>query len=155
MYRTKVMRRNVLLCLTFIALNSYNQLKEDKSLSKKYLIKINSVKSSTKIVLGEDKDEINALVKRIYEVNGEVFIDIDFVQIKFENVDERVVVNENPKIRTYKVDSKTLIYSKDCKTLNLKELIKSKNKILQDKTIILVGKAKEGRMESLNFGCYG
>lgn len=149
------MRRNVLLCLTFIALNSCNQLKEDKSLSKKDLIKINSVKSSAKIVLGEDKNEINALVKRIYEVNSEVFIDIDLVQIKFENVDERVVVNENPKIRTYKVDSKTLIYSKDCKNLSVKELIETKNEILQDQTIILVGKAKDGKMESLNFGCYG
>lgn len=155
------MRRNVLMCFAFICFFSCNQIKENKSSSKEDLIKTDSVKgkknskTSTKIVLGEDKDEINALVKGIYEINGEVFIDLDFVQIKFENVDERVVVNENPKIRTYKVDSETLIYSKDCKTLNLKELIKSKDKILQDKAIVLVGQSKDGRMQSLNFGCYG
>jgi len=153
------MKRNILCCFIVATLFSC-QSKEVKDASANHKTKTDSSKSkssvsSKQIVLGEDKDEINALVKGIYEVNGEVFIDIDLVQIKFENVDERVVVNENPKIRTYKVDSKTLIYSKDCKTLNLKELIKSKSKILQDKTIILVGKAKDGRMESLNFGCYG
>ncbi|MDA6072046.1 hypothetical protein NJT12_20685 [Flavobacterium sp. AC] len=155
------MRRNVLMYFAFIFFFSCNQIKEDQSNAKENLIKTESVtekkssKSSAKIVLGDDKDEINALVKNIYEINGEVFIDLDFVQIKFKNVDERVVINENPKIRTYKVDSESLIYSKDCKTLNLKELIRSKSKILRDKTIILVGEAKGGRMQSLNFGCYG
>lgn len=156
------MKRNVLWCTILMILFSCNNKedKQDNRSSENNLTKTDSVKtkkstSLDKIVLGEDKEEINGLVKNIYKINGEVFIDIDFVQIKFENVDERVVVNENKKIRTYKVDQETLIYSKDCKTLNTKELIKSKSKILQDKTIILVGKAKDGKMESLNFGCYG
>ena len=151
------MKRNVLWCTILMILFSCNNKedKQDNRSSENNLTKTDSVKtkkstSLDKIVLGEDKDEINGLVKNIYKINGEVFIDIDFVQIKFENVDERVVVNENKKIRTYKVDQETLIYSKDCKTLNTKELIKSKSKILQDKTIILVGKAKDGKMESLN-----
>lgn len=156
------MKRNVLWCTILMILFSCNNKedKQDNRSSENNLTKTDSVKtkkstSLDKIVLGEDKEEINGLVKNIYKINGEVFIDIDFVQIKFENVDERVVVNENKKIRTYKVDQETLIYSKDRKTLNTKELIKSKSKILQDKTIILVGKAKDGKMESLNFGCYG
>ena len=73
------MRRNVLMCFAFICFFSCNQIKENKSSSKEDLIKTDSVKrkknskTSTKIVLGEDKDEINALVKGIYEINGEVF----------------------------------------------------------------------------------
>lgn len=111
------MKRNVLWCTILMILFSCNNKedKQDNRSSENNLTKTDSVKtkkstSLDKIVLGEDKEEINGLVKNIYKINGEVFIDIDFVQIKFENVDERVVVNENKKIRTYKVDQETLIY---------------------------------------------
>lgn len=107
------------------------------------------------IVLGEDKKEINALVKGIYQKGEKVYIELDFVQIKYKNVDELVVVNVNPKIRTYLVDSNTLIYSKDCKVWKIKEVLQNKDLLVNDKNILLVGDSKKGVLISLNFGCYG
>jgi hypothetical protein len=45
--------------------------------------------------------EINCYVKDIYKKNGNIYVDLDFVEIQYKNVDERVIVNKNPKIRTY------------------------------------------------------
>ena len=112
-----------------------------------------SVKNS--IELGENIDEINAYLKNIYSLNGKVYVDIDLVQIKYINIDERKIINENTKIRTYEIDAKTLIYSNDCKTLKRLDLIKLKNNLLNNKSLILVGKSENGKMLSINFGCYG
>lgn len=109
----------------------------------------------SEIILGEDKKELYAYVKGIYEKDKTIFIDLDVVQIEYKNIDEKVIVNKSFKIRTYRIDSKTLIYSKDCKTLNVKELLHVKNDILNDKSIIVVGESKNGNMKSVNFGCYG
>ncbi|MCC9074253.1 hypothetical protein LNQ49_21920 [Flavobacterium sp. F-65] len=154
------MKKNILWFLVLILIFSCNGNKENNLNSEKTHIKTesekikNDLKSSDKIVFGEDKKEINAFLKRIYKINDEVVIDIDFVQIKYENVDEKIIINKNSKIRTYKVDSNTLIYSKDCKTLNKDELFKNRDKIEHDKSTVLVGEAEDGKMKSLNFGCY-
>ena len=116
----------------------------------------NLISSSEKpIKLGEDIDEINAYLKKIYSMNGKIYVDIDIVQIHYTNVDERKIINANPKIRTYEIDDKTLIYSNDCKTYKPFDLIKYKYALLKDKSIILVGKSVNGKMISINFGCYG
>ncbi|TWH98761.1 carboxypeptidase-like protein [Flavobacterium tiangeerense] len=108
-----------------------------------------------KIKLGENIDEINAIAKNIYKKNGNVYVEIDMVQIKFKNIDERVIVNDNSKIRTYLIDSNTLIYSNDCKRLSPSELLKNKDTLLNDKSIIMIGQSKDGKMIDINFGCYG
>jgi hypothetical protein len=107
------------------------------------------------IILGEDTPEINAYAKGIYKKDGKFYVELDFVEIKYKNVDERVIVNKNPKIRTYLIDHRTSIASKDCKELTPEELLKIRKKLLNDKNIIVIGTSKDGKMESVNFGCYG
>lgn len=107
------------------------------------------------VILGEDTEEINSYVKDIYEKNGIIYVDLDFVEIKYKNVDERVIVNKNPKIRTYIVDLYTEIATKDCKELNALDMFKNKDSLLKDKITVVIGESKDGKMLSINFGCYG
>lgn len=105
--------------------------------------------------LGEDIESIEAYVTDIYAADGIVYVDIDLVQIRYENIDEKVVVNNNPKIRTYIIDENTLIYSNECKEITPQQMVRDKESLLKDKTIITVGSSRRGKMESINFGCYG
>lgn len=107
------------------------------------------------IILGEDMEEINAYAKNIYEKNGIIYVDLDFVEIKYKNIDERVIVNKNPKLRTYIIDLYTLIATKDCKELTALEILDYKDILLKDKSAIVIGESKDGKMLSINFGCYG
>ena len=111
--------------------------------------------NNAEIILGENMEEINAYTKDIYEKNGIIYIDLDFVEIKYKNVDERVIVNKNPKIRTYIIDNNTSILSNLCKELKSSELFQTKESILNNKNIITIGRSKNGKMIEINFGCYG
>lgn len=77
------------------------------------------------------------------------------MEIQYKNVDERVIVNKNPKIRTYIIELYTEIATKDCKELTALDMLKHKNILLKDKTAIVIGKSKDGKMLSINFGRYG
>lgn len=107
------------------------------------------------IILGEDMEEINAYAKNIYEKNGIIYVDLDFVEIKYKNIDERVIGNKNPKLRTYIIDLYTLIATKDCKELTALDILDYKDILLKDKSAIVIGESKDGKMLSINFGCYG
>lgn len=111
------------------------------------------------ITLGEGVQEISCYVKDIYEKNDNIYVDLDFVEIQYKNVDERVIVNKNPKIRTYIVDIFTEIAARDkdgiCEKIDEREMLKRKNILLKDKTTIVIGESEDGRMVSINFGCYG
>ncbi|MCL9804890.1 hypothetical protein NAT51_05125 [Flavobacterium amniphilum] len=107
------------------------------------------------IILGEDISEINAYVKNIYAKNGKTCVDIDLVQFKYRNTDERIVINKNPKIRTYILDKNSLIYTDDCKEAGPSDLIKIRDRILKNKSLLIVGQSKSGKMVSINFGCFG
>lgn len=72
-------------------------------------------------------EEINAYAKNIYEKNGIIYVDLDFVEIKYKNIDERVIVNKNPKLRTYIIDLYTLIATKDCKELTALDILNYKD----------------------------
>jgi hypothetical protein len=111
--------------------------------------------NNAEIILGENMEEINAYTKDIYEKNGIIYIDLDFVEIKYKNVDERIIVNKNPKIRTYIIDNNTSILSNLCKELKSSELFQTKESILNNKNIITIGRSKNGKMIEINFGCYG
>lgn len=115
---------------------------------------ITSLTMAQKIKLGEDIKEIRAYTKNLYKVGGRVYIDLDLVTITYRNIDERVVVNKSTKIRTYIVDQNTLIYADNCKEVSPSELLKRKAIILKKKAIVVVGASKNGKMVSVNFGCY-
>lgn len=107
------------------------------------------------IILGEDVQEINCYVKDIYEKDGIIYANLDFVEIQYKNVDERVIVNKNPKIRTYIIDLYTKIATKDCKKLDELEMLKLKDILLKDKTTIVIARSENGKLLEINFGCYG
>lgn len=112
------------------------------------------------IILGEDISKINAYAKKIYKVNDVIYIDIDVVEFRYPTKGEwdesdREIVNKNPKIRTYIIDNKTSILSNNCKDLTSSELFQLQESILNDKSIIVIGISKNGKMQEINFGCYG
>ena len=114
----------------------------------------------TNIQLGENVSEINAYAKNIYQKNGKTYIDLDFVEIRYPtegewDVSDREIINNNPKIRTYIIDDSTSILSNVCKEMTASELYQARKSLLKDKTIIVIGKSENGKMLSINFGCYG
>ncbi|MCO7319849.1 hypothetical protein OKE80_11055, partial [Riemerella anatipestifer] len=70
-------------------------------------------------------------------------------------IDEKFIVNKNSKIRTYIIDAHTLVISNDCEKLAPLDILKYKEALLKDKTAVTIGESKNGRMISVNFGCYG
>ncbi len=144
----------LLILITSFSCKNENNIKQEQNVENPTTINSNLSDENT-TELGEDIDEINAIAKNIYEKNGTIYVDIDIVQIKYKNIDERVIINENTKIRTYQIDENTLIYSKDCKNLKPLDLLEIKDSLLNDKSIILVGNSEKGKMLSINFGCYG
>lgn len=144
----------LLILITSFSCKNENNIKQEQNVENPTTINSNLTDENT-TELGEDIDEINAIAKNIYEKNGTIYVDIDIVQIKYKNIDERVIINENTKIRTYQIDENTLIYSKDCKNLKPLDLLEIKDSLLNDKSIILVGNSEKGKMLSINFGCYG
>ncbi len=64
--------------------------------------------SSAQVVnLSYKTEASNCYVKRIYKKNGNTYIDVDFIALKwFTNehvLDDYKIINNNPKIRTYRV----------------------------------------------------
>lgn len=115
---------------------------------------------SDDINLGEDLSKINAYAKRIYKKNGLIYIVLDLVEFRYPTEGEwdesdREIVNNNPKIRTYIIDDKTSILSNICKELTSSELFQIRESVLNDKSIIVIGRSKNGRLLEINFGCYG
>ena len=125
---------------------------------------ITDKKDDFDVQLGEDSNEINAYVKNIYQKNGKIYIDLDFVEIRYPtegdwDVSDREIVNNNPKIRIYIIDENTLILSHICQKITATTLFEIRKVLLKhlekDKYIITIGKSKNGKMLEINFGCYG
>ncbi|MDB2463170.1 hypothetical protein N9W61_03620 [Algibacter sp.] len=108
-----------------------------------------------KFNLGEDISEMSFYVKDIYRKDNLICVDLDIVQIKYTEEDDKIILNENSKIRTYIIDDTTIIYTpKNCEGVTPEKLTEIKKSVLDDKTIIVVGGSKDGVLESINFGCY-
>ena len=138
----------LILSIFFISCKNENNIVSTKN------IKSNQ-NTDSHIILGEDIEEINAYPLNIYKLKGIIYIELDLVKIEYKNIDEKIIVNNNSKIRTYIIDKNTLIYSSDCKTLNPEEFFQKKKTILKNNSTIAVGNSKNGKMISINFGCYG
>lgn len=114
--------------------------------------KIQSYKST----LGEDISEINCYVKNIYKKDNLAFVNIDIIQLKYSDEEgDRIILNENPKIRTYMIDDTTIIYGPDCERITSEKLTEIEKLVLDDTSIIVIGSSKDGVLESIYFGCYG
>ncbi len=141
----------IIFLLAFISCNQGQKetvkIENQKIDSFNYLAKADSVET------GEDKKEFSALVKNISQEDGVVII-LDFVEVIYSNSGERKVKNTNSKLRRYKADSSTLIYLKNCNEVRVSELHLFRNEILKDSTQVAIGSSKNGKLESINFGCY-
>lgn len=109
--------------------------------------------------LGEDIAAFNAYTKNIYTKNGKIYIDLDFVEIRYPqegegDVSDRKIVNKNTKIRTYSFDENTAILSNNCKEFSPTELWENRKAVLMRPEIITIGSAKNGKIVQINFGCY-
>ena len=160
-----------LLILTLLIQSCKNKTEEQKQTTKLKNVEIGNdsvsknvqqteTEQNDKIILGEDISEINAYAKKIYEIKGIIYVDLDLVEFSYPTQGEydksdRKIINNNPKIRTYEIDKKTSILSNNCKNLSDTELLKMQKSILKVKSIIVIGRSKNGKILEINFGCYG
>ncbi|MEO5911750.1 MAG: hypothetical protein ABIP95_12745 [Pelobium sp.] len=160
-----------IILLTFLFQSCENKTQKQKQAESEKHSELNQVPASKisgqsesqkddAIVLGEDLAEIHAYAKRIYTINGVIYIDIDVVEIRYPtsgdyDESDREIINKNPKIRTYIIDKETAILSNICKDLTASELLNIQKNVLKDKNIIIIGRSKNGKMLEINFGCYG
>ena len=106
------------------------------------------------IAIGEDKSHFDAYATNIYASNDSLYVVLDFVAIKYKNVDERIIENNQTRLRKYRVDSTTLIVLKNCQQISSRELLKQAPEIIANRKQVVVGQASNGTLSSINFGCY-
>lgn len=101
----------------------------------------------------------SGIVKQIYASGGKTIIGVDFIQIKEDNNGDDVnnlathIVNENPKIRYFEIDSGTEILNCHNSTKITPQNIKSYEAML--KTVeIIVFEVKNGRVKTMNVECW-
>src|SRR5690554_5579391 len=135
---------------------------EEESLSdeKEEKREINQVKKSKNqtqnFVLSKDSfDNEPAYIKDILIVENKIYIVLDIAQIKY--LDEDIeIINENTKLRTYKISSDVLVREYDCKEQKTsKYFIDNKTKILSEKeNFRMVSTNTKGELTYINFGCW-
>ncbi len=109
------------------------------------------------IKTNEDLNEFNAFVKKIYKSDNNIYLDIDIVLVKYYPDGTLKIINNNPKIRTYIVDENSYILTNKCEKIKHTELIELREKLLKlkDNNIITIGETQNGKIITINFGCYG
>lgn len=108
-------------------------------------------------IFRESRSGEAALVKDIFEKNNKKYLSLDIVQIRFtDNVNDYDVINENPKIRIFKVSNKLEILDKNCTNFyNYDYLIKNGDKIIsKEEYDICVFTSKNGVITFINLGCW-
>lgn len=103
----------------------------------------------------------SAIIKNIINVENGVYIVVDVVQIKYsENPDDDFdyeVINENLKLRTYKVIPNVLIKDSQCMestTSNYLSHNKERIKTVSPFGFVLITTNNKGELTKLNLGCW-
>ncbi len=125
-------------------------------------IAIESIENQTKnFDLSKDSYENeSAIIKNIINAENGVYIVVDVVQIKYsENPDDDdyKVINENPKLRTYKVIPNVLIKDSQCMestTSNYLSHNKDRIKTVSPFGFVLITTNNKGELTKLNLGCW-
>lgn len=119
-------------------------------------IKTTTKNKTQNFVLSKDSfDNEPAYIKDILIVENEIYIVLDIAQIKY--LDEDIeIINENTKLRTYKISSDVLVRESDCKEQKTsKYFIDNKTKILSEKeNFRMVSTNTKGELTYINFGCW-
>lgn len=98
-------------------------------------------------------DSEPAIIKEIKTIDNDVYIVVDVVQIKYKDDFEYDIVNENPKLRTYKVRANVVILNTNCKEYtNSKYIINNKRGLVE--RLVLITTNNLGELTGLNIGCY-
>ena len=64
-----------------------------------------------------------ALLSNVYYLNGSYYAVLDFIIIE----ENGMLINNNPKLRTFKLDPKSKIYTSDCSVINVDVLVTNKS----------------------------
>ena len=132
-----------------------NFIKNTKDLAENNKTTQSSSEKETEINLDlENKSNQSALIKNIYSKNNNIYFDLDFVDLEYVETDTKII-NNNPKIRTFKLSSETNI--EDClknKQINKSNILEYKNEILEDKDYVVIFDVENGEVKSINLGCY-
>src|SRR5690606_1673876 len=101
-------------------------------------------------------DNVPAYLNDIFIVENEIYIVLDIAQIKYVDDVDFEIVNENTKLRTYKISSDVLVRDFDCKEWRTsKYFVENKTKILSEKeNFRMVTTNTKGKLTYINFGCW-
>lgn len=129
----------------------------DEKEEKREIHQVKKSKNQTQnFVLSKDSfDSEPAYIKDILIVENEIYIVLDIAQIKY--LDEDIeIINENTKLRTYKISSGVLVRESDCKEQRAsKYFIDNKTKILSEKeNFRMISTNTKGELTYINFGCW-
>lgn len=128
----------------------------DKPVNKEKEIKTSTKNTTQTLTLSKDSfDTEPAYIKDIHIVENEIYIVLDIAQIKYLE-DDIKIINENPKLRTYKISSGVLVRESDCKEQRTsKYFIDNKTKILSEKeNFRMISTNTKGELTYINFGCW-
>lgn len=114
--------------------NSLNKKEESKEKNSDVSIEENKLK---KIDLSKDSfDNVPTYINDIFIVENEIHIVLDIAQMKYVDDIDFEIINENTKLRTYKISSNVLVRDFDCKEWTTsKYFIENKEKYYRKKKI--------------------
>src|SRR5690554_1410001 len=129
----------------------------DEKEEKREIHQVKKSKNQTQnFVLSKDSfDNEPAYIKDILIVENEIYIVLDIAQLRY--LDEDIeIINENTKLRTYKISSGVLVREFDCKEQRTsKYFIDNKTKILSEKeNFRMISTNTKGELTYINFGCW-
>lgn len=82
---------------------------QNTDVSKNELIKLKEKDSEVELSLKEESSF--CFVKEVYKQNNEIYVDVDFINTEYkevweegEKIEYTEIVNNNPKLRSYKID---------------------------------------------------
>lgn len=104
----------------------------------------------------------SAYIKDIKIIDEEIYVVIDVIQIKFSGNMGFDIINQNPKLRTYKLNSNTKIVDSKCNRLTSSEyLIENKSKLIENNDrhvspfgFSLISTNNNGELTEINLGCW-
>lgn len=105
--------------------------------------------------LSKDKYENEpTIIKEIKIVENEVFVVVDIVQLDYSDENKINVINQNQKLRTYKVIPNTLVLNGGCKKFKGSDYIIKNSEELKSFDFILINTNNNGEITQLNLGCF-
>lgn len=123
------------------ALNSLSQIKAQPTLRE-----IDNLDFRT-------RENQSVFIKDIYAIKDEIYFELDFIVIKYDSSIN--ITNDNNRTRLYLLADNAII--SDClksNKINSTNILEFKNELLKNRNYIVFFNSNNGRITSLNLGCY-